>query len=66
LKLNDVFLYRNAADKVSLALVIAINAYIKAVEGFFELLFRVVENLSCKLKARRDHPFNRRLPNTPI
>jgi hypothetical protein len=34
LKLNDVFLYRNAADKVFLALVIAINAYIKAIEGF--------------------------------
>jgi secreted Zn-dependent insulinase-like peptidase len=33
LKLNDVFLYRNAADKVFLALVIAINAYIKAIEG---------------------------------
>jgi HEPN domain-containing protein len=33
LKLNDFFLYRNAADKVFLALVIAINAYIKVVEG---------------------------------
>jgi hypothetical protein len=33
LKLNDIFLYRNAADKVFLALVIAINAYIKAIEG---------------------------------
>ena len=33
LKLNDVSLYRNAADKVFLALVIAINAYIKAIEG---------------------------------
>jgi HEPN domain-containing protein len=32
-KLNDVFLYRNAADKAFLALVIAINAYISAVEG---------------------------------
>ena len=33
LKLNDVSLYRNAANKVFLALVIAINAYIKAIEG---------------------------------
>jgi len=33
IKLNDVFLYRNAADKAFLALVIAINAYINAVEG---------------------------------
>ena len=33
IKLNDVFLYRNAADKAFLALVIAINAYISAVEG---------------------------------
>jgi HEPN domain-containing protein len=33
LKLNDVFLYRNAADRAFLALVIAINAYIKAIEG---------------------------------
>ena len=33
MKLNDFFLYRNAADKVFLALIIAINAYIKVVEG---------------------------------
>jgi len=33
IKLNDVFLYRNAADEAFLALVIAINAYISAVEG---------------------------------
>jgi len=32
-KLGDIFLYRNAADKVFLALVIAVNAYIAAVEG---------------------------------
>jgi exonuclease VII small subunit len=33
LRLNDIFLYRNAADKAFLAMVIAINAYIKAIEG---------------------------------
>ncbi|MCG2880802.1 MAG: PaREP1 family protein [Vulcanisaeta sp.] len=33
IKLNDIFLYRNAADKAFLALVIAINAYISIVEG---------------------------------
>ncbi len=33
LKLNDIFLYRNAADKAFLALVVAINAYIYAVKG---------------------------------
>jgi secreted Zn-dependent insulinase-like peptidase len=32
-KLGDICLYRNAADKAFLALVIAVNAYIKAVEG---------------------------------
>jgi hypothetical protein len=32
-KLGYIFLYRNAADKVFLALVIAVNAYIAAVEG---------------------------------
>jgi hypothetical protein len=32
-ELGDVLLYRNAADKVFLALVIAVNAYIAAVEG---------------------------------
>jgi secreted Zn-dependent insulinase-like peptidase len=32
-KLNDIFLYRNAADKAFLALVIAVNAYIRVVEG---------------------------------
>jgi hypothetical protein len=32
-KLGDIFLYRNAAEKVFLALVIAVNAYIAAVEG---------------------------------
>lgn len=33
LKLNDMFLYRNAADKAFLALIIAINEYIKMVKG---------------------------------
>ena len=33
LKLGDVFLYRNAADKAFLALVIAVNAYIEARVG---------------------------------
>jgi secreted Zn-dependent insulinase-like peptidase len=33
LRLDDIFLYRNAADKAFLALIIAINAYIKAIEG---------------------------------
>ncbi|MDT7870377.1 MAG: PaREP1 family protein [Thermoproteus sp.] len=33
LRLNDVFLYRNAADKAFLALVVAVNAYIGVVEG---------------------------------
>lgn len=33
LKLNDVFLYRNAADKAFLAFVIAVNTYIRHVEG---------------------------------
>ena len=32
-KLGDILLYRNAADKVFLALVIVVNAYIAAVEG---------------------------------
>ena len=32
-KLDYILLYRNAADKVFLALVIAVNAYIAAVEG---------------------------------
>jgi hypothetical protein len=32
-KLGDILLYRNAADKVFLALVIAVNTYIAAVEG---------------------------------
>jgi len=32
-KLGDILLYRNAADKVFLALVIAVNAYIAALEG---------------------------------
>ncbi len=32
-KLGDILLYRNAADKVFLALVIAVNAYVAAVEG---------------------------------
>jgi len=32
-ELGDILLYRNAADKVFLALVIAVNAYIAAVEG---------------------------------
>jgi len=32
-KLGDILLYRNAADKLFLALVIAVNAYIAAVEG---------------------------------
>jgi len=33
IKLGDIFLYRNAADKAFLAMITAINAYIKAVEG---------------------------------
>lgn len=33
LKTNDVFLYRNAADKAFLAFVIAVNTYVRAVEG---------------------------------
>ncbi len=33
LKLNDMFLYRNAADKAFLSLIIAVNAYIEAKEG---------------------------------
>ncbi len=33
LKLNDVFLYRNAADKAFLALIIAVNTYIERKEG---------------------------------
>jgi secreted Zn-dependent insulinase-like peptidase len=33
LKLNDFSLYRNVADNVFLALVIAVDAYIKVVEG---------------------------------
>jgi len=33
LKLHDVFLYRNAADKAFLALVVAVNAYIEAKTG---------------------------------
>ena len=32
-ELGDILLYRNAADKVFLALVIAVNAYVAAVEG---------------------------------
>jgi secreted Zn-dependent insulinase-like peptidase len=32
-KLGDILLYRNAADKVFLALVIVVNAYVAAVEG---------------------------------
>jgi hypothetical protein len=30
---RDVFLYRNAADKAFLALVVAVNEYLKAVVG---------------------------------
>ena len=33
LRLNDTFLYRNAADKAFLALIIAINTYIEIKEG---------------------------------
>jgi acyl-CoA reductase-like NAD-dependent aldehyde dehydrogenase len=33
LKTGDVLLYRNAADKAFLALVVAVNAYVKAIEG---------------------------------
>ncbi len=33
LKLNDMFLYRNAADKAFLALIVAINTYIEIREG---------------------------------
>ena len=32
--LRDVFLYRNAADKAFLALVIAVNEYVRCVKGF--------------------------------
>lgn len=32
IKLNNIFLYRNAVDKSFLALVIAINSYIKAID----------------------------------
>lgn len=32
-RLNDIFLYRNAADKAFLALVVAINTYISVKEG---------------------------------
>jgi uncharacterized protein (UPF0332 family) len=32
-RLNDILLYRNAADKAFLALIIAVNAYISAIEG---------------------------------
>jgi len=33
LKTGDMLLYRNAADKAFLALVVAVNAYVKAIEG---------------------------------
>jgi len=33
LKLHDIRLYRNAADKAFLALVVAINAYVEAKQG---------------------------------
>jgi hypothetical protein len=33
LKMGDMLLYRNAADKAFLALVVAVNAYVKAIEG---------------------------------
>ncbi|MEB3816324.1 MAG: PaREP1 family protein [Desulfurococcales archaeon] len=33
LKLGDTLLYRNAADKAFLSLIVALNAYIKAREG---------------------------------
>ena len=33
LKLNDFFLYRNAADKAFLALVVAVNEYLRARTG---------------------------------
>ncbi len=33
LRVNDFFLYRNAADKAFLALIVAINEYIAALEG---------------------------------
>ncbi len=33
LKLGDVFLYRNAADKAFLASIVAINTYIYAIKG---------------------------------
>lgn len=33
MKLNDVFLYRSAADKAFLALVVAVNTYIESREG---------------------------------
>ena len=33
LKTGDMLLYRNAADKAFLALAVAVNAYVKAIEG---------------------------------
>ena len=33
LRLGDILLYRNAADKAFLALVVAVNAYVEAKEG---------------------------------
>ena len=33
-KLRDSLLYRNAADKAFLALVVAVNEYVRAVKGF--------------------------------
>ena len=34
LKTNDIFLYRSAADKAFLALVVAVNTFIASVKGF--------------------------------
>jgi len=33
IRLGDILLYRNAADKAFLALIVAVNEYVKAVEG---------------------------------
>jgi hypothetical protein len=48
LKTGDMLLYRNAADKAFSALVVAVNAYVKAIEGVEVpggARFEVAENL---------------------
>lgn len=42
-KLGYIFLYRNVADKAFLALVIAVNAYIRTIEGATTLATRKVK-----------------------